>query len=189
MTAYRIKQIETAYEGWSKILRMSIQMPDGRTMLREVLNSGEAAAVLPYDLERRKVVLVKQFRAPVMHIEGHPDFLEAVAGLLDEDEPEVCARRETMEEAGIRVTTLEPVGRFWSAPGITTERLHLFLAPYSQADRVGEGGGVADEHEEIEVLEIGFSELASLMERNAIADLKTQTLVQALKLRYSEIFK
>lgn len=189
VTAYRIKQIETAYEGWRKILKMSIQMPDGRVMIREVLNSGEAAAVLPYDLGRRKVILIRQFRAPVMHIEGHPDFLEAVAGLLDEDQPEACARRETMEEAGIRVATLEPLGRFWSAPGITTERLHLFLAPYTEADRIGDGGGVADEHEEIEVLEIGFDELADLVERNAIADLKTQALVQALQLRCAGYFK
>ncbi|WP_457089552.1 NUDIX domain-containing protein [Microvirga sp. P5_D2] len=189
MTAYRIKQIETAYEGWRKIFRMSVEMPDGRTMIREVLNSGEAAAVLPYDLKRQKVILIRQFRAPVMHIEGHPDFLEAVAGLLDEDDPETCARRETMEEAGIRVATLEPVGRFWSAPGITTERLHLFLAPYAETEKVGEGGGVADEHEEIEVLEVGFDELADLAERNVIADLKTQALVQALQLRYPEHFR
>ncbi len=189
MTAYRIKQIETAYEGWRKIFRMSVEMPDGRTMIREVLDSGEAAAVLPYDLERRKVILIRQFRAPVMHVEGHPDFLEAVAGLLDEDEAETCARREAMEEAGIRLTTLEPVGRFWSAPGMTTERLHLFLAPYTQADRIGEGGGVADEHEEIEVLEVGFDELAGLVERNAIADMKTFALVQAFQIRHSDHFR
>jgi nudix-type nucleoside diphosphatase (YffH/AdpP family) len=189
VTAYRIKQIETAYEGWRKIFRMSVEMPDGRTMIREVLDSGEAAAVLPYDLERRKVILIRQFRAPVMHVEGHPDFLEAVAGLLDEDEAETCARREAMEEAGIRLTTLEPVGRFWSAPGMTTERLHLFLAPYTQADRIGEGGGVADEHEEIEVLEVGFDELAGLVERNAIADMKTFALVQAFQIRHSDHFR
>jgi nudix-type nucleoside diphosphatase (YffH/AdpP family) len=189
VTAYRIRQTETVYKGWSRLLKLSIQMPDGRTMTREILNSGDAAAVLPYDLERRTVILIRQFRGPVMHVEGHPDFLEAVAGLLDEDEPEACARRESMEEAGIRLTTLEPVGRFWSAPGITTERLHLFLAPYTQGDRVGEGGGVADEHEEIEVLEIGFDELADLLHSNAIADLKTQTLVQALQLRHSEHFR
>ncbi|WP_052954511.1 NUDIX domain-containing protein [Microvirga vignae] len=188
MTAYRIKQIDTVYEGWRKILKMTVQMPDGRTMTREVLNSGDAAAVLPYDLERRKVILVRQFRAPVMHIEGHPDFLEAVAGLLDGDEPEICARRETMEEAGIRVDRLEPVGHFWSAPGITTERLHLFLAPYTEADRVGEGGGLAHEHEDIEVLEVSFEELAGLMASNTIADMKTMILVQALQMKHPQVF-
>jgi len=188
VTAYRIKQIDTAYEGWRKLLKLTVQMPDGRTMIREMLNSGDAAAVLPYDLERRKVMLIRQFRAPVMHLEGHPDFLEAVAGLLDEDEPETCARRESMEEAGLRVERLEPLGRFWSAPGFTTERLHLFLAPYTEADRVAEGGGLADEHEEIEVLEVGFDDLARFLADNTIADLKTAVLVQALRLRHPQAF-
>ncbi|MEZ0172458.1 NUDIX domain-containing protein [Microvirga sp. TS319] len=188
MTAYRIKQVDIVYEGWRKLLNLTVQMPDGRTMIREVLNSGEAAAILPYDLGRRKVILVRQFRAPVMHVEGHPDFLEAVAGLLDEDEPETCARRESMEEAGLRIERLEPLGRFWSAPGATTERLHLFLAPYTQADRVAEGGGLADEHEEIEVLEVGFDDLAGFVVDNTIADMKTMVLVQALHLRHPHAF-
>jgi len=188
VTAYRIKQIDTVYEGWRKLLKLTVQMPDGRAMIREVLNSGDAAAVLPYDLERRKVILVRQFRAPVMHREGHPDFLEAVAGLLDGDEPDACARRETMEEAGIRVERLEPLGHFWSAPGVTTERVHLFLAPYTQADRVAAGGGLADEHEEIEVLEVGFDDLASLLADNTIADMKTAILVQALQLKHRRPF-
>jgi len=189
VTAYRIKQIDTAYEGWRKLLKMTIQMPDGRTMVREVLNSGDAAAVLPYDLERRKVILVRQFRAPVMHLQGQPDFLEAIAGLLDEDEPEACARRESMEEAGIRVERLEPLGHFWSAPGITTERLHLFLAPYTQAQRVGEGGGLAHEHEDIEVLEVSFEELADFAASNTIADMKTMILVQALQMKHPQAFR
>lgn len=189
MTAYRIKQIDTVYQGWRKLLNLTVQMPDGRTMIREILNSGDAAAVLPYDLERQKVILVRQFRAPVMHLEGHPDFLEAVAGLLDEDEPETCACRESMEEAGLRVERLEPLGRFWSAPGATTERLHLFLAPYSEADRVAEGGGLADEHEEIEVLEVGFDDLARFVADNTIADMKTMVLVQALQLRHPQAFR
>jgi len=188
VTAYRIKQIDTVYEGWRKLLKLTVQMPDGRAMIREVLNSGDAAAVLPYDLERRKVILIRQFRAPVMHREGHPDFLEAVAGLLDVDEPEACARRETMEEAGIRVERLELLGHFWSAPGATTERVHLFLAPYTQADRVGAGGGLADEHEEIEVLEVGFDDLASFLADNTIADMKTAILVQALQLKHPQAF-
>lgn len=188
MTAYRIKQIDTAYEGWRKLLKMTVQMPDGRSMVREVLNSGDAAAVLPYDLERKKVILVRQFRAPVMHLEGHPDFLEAVAGLLDDDDPEACARRESMEEAGIRVARLEPLGHFWSAPGITTERLHLFLAPYTEADRVAEGGGLAHEHEDIEVLEVSFGELVDLVASNTIADMKTMILVQALQMKHPQAF-
>ncbi|MBQ0821362.1 NUDIX domain-containing protein [Microvirga sp. HBU67558] len=163
-------------------------MPDGRTMTREVLNSTDAAAVLPYDPRARTVILIRQFRAPVMHVEGHPDFLEAVAGLLDGDAPEVCARREAMEEAGLRIGGLEPVGTVWSAPGMTTERLHLFLAPYGAADRVGEGGGLAEEHEEIEVLELGLDEVVRLLEQGAIADMKTLALVQALQLRHPELF-
>lgn len=188
MAGYRIQRVDTLHEGWSRLLKITVEMPDGRTMTREVLNSTAAAAVLPYDSERRTVILIRQFRAPVMHVEGHPDFLEVVAGLLDGDEPETCARREAMEEAGLRIATLEPVATAWSAPGMTTERLHLFLAPYTAADRVAEGGGLAEEHEDIEVLEIGLDELVSLLDKGAIADMKTLILVQALQLRHPELF-
>jgi nudix-type nucleoside diphosphatase (YffH/AdpP family) len=188
VTGYRIKQAETLYEGWRKLLKLTVEMPDGRTMAREVLNSADAAAVLPYDPEARKVILVRQFRAPVMHVEGQPDILEAVAGLLDEDEPEACAKREAMEEAGLRLRDLEKVVTAWSTPGITTERLHLFLAPYTSTDRVEEGGGLAEEHEDIEVLEIGLDELMGMLEQGAIADMKTLVLIQALQLRRPELF-
>lgn len=188
MAGYRIQQVETLYEGWRKLLKLTVRMPDGRTMAREVLNSAAAAAVLPYDSERRMVILVRQFRAPVMHVEGHPDFLEAVAGLLDGDDPEGCARREAMEEAGLRIDRLEFVAKAWSAPGLTTERLHLFLAPYTSADRVGEGGGLPEEHEDIEVLEISLDALMRMLDQGAIADMKTLTLVQSLQLRHPELF-
>jgi len=188
VAGYKIKQVETLYEGWRKLLKLTVQMPDGRTMAREVLNSADAAAVLPYDPETRKVILVRQFRAPVMHVEGESDLLEAVAGLLDEDEPEACARREAMEEAGLRLRNLERVVTAWSTPGITTERLHLFLAPYTSADRVDEGGGLADEHEDIEVLEIGLDELMGMLQQGAVTDMKTLVLIQALQLRRPELF-
>jgi nudix-type nucleoside diphosphatase (YffH/AdpP family) len=189
VAGYRIQQVETLYEGWRKLLKITVVMPDGRTMTREVVNSPDAAAVLPYDPVRRTVILIRQFRAPVMHAEGHADFLEVVAGLLDDDEPEACARREAMEEAGLRLTTLEPVGTAWSAPGMTTERLHLFLAPYTAADRVGEGGGLAEEHEEIEVLEIGLDEAMEMLAQGAIADMKALALIQALQLRHPDLFE
>jgi nudix-type nucleoside diphosphatase (YffH/AdpP family) len=188
VTGYRIKKVETLHEGWRRLLKLTVEMPDGRTMAREILNSADAAAVLPYDPEARKVILIRQFRAPVMHVEGQPEFLEAVAGLLDEDEPEACARREAMEEAGLRLSSLEKVATAWSTPGITTERLHLFLAPYTSADRVEEGGGLAEEHEEIEVLEIGLDTLMGMLEQGAIADMKTLALIQALQLRHPELF-
>src|SRR5690606_32645615 len=104
-------------------------------------------------------------------------------------EPEECARREAMEEAGLRLRILEPVGTAWSAPGITTERLTLFLAPYAPADRVGEGGGLAEEHEEIEVLELDIARLAEMMEGHAIRDMKTLILVQALRIRHPNLFE
>jgi nudix-type nucleoside diphosphatase (YffH/AdpP family) len=189
VAGYRIQQVETLYEGWCKLLKLTVEMPDGRIMAREVLNSTDAAAVLPYDPERRTAILIRQFRAPVMHVEGHPDFLEAIAGLLDGDEPEVCAKREAMEEAGLRIARLEPVGAAWSAPGMTTERLHLFLAPYAAADRIGEGGGLAEEHEEIEVLELGLDEVMRMLNQGAIADMKTLALIQALQLRHPELFE
>ena len=188
MAAYRITQIETLHEGWRKLFKFIVRMPDGRTMEREILNSQDAAAVLPYDPERRKVILVRQFRAPVMHVEERSHIMETVAGMLDGGEPEDVARREAMEEAGLRLGALEPVGRAWSAPGITTERVNMFLAPYTGADRVSEGGGLAEEHEEIEVLEIGIDELAGMLERHAIDDMKTLILAQALQLRHPELF-
>ena len=189
MAGYKIERVETLYEGWRKLLKLTVQMPDGRTMAREVLNSADAAAVLPYDLEQRRVILIRQFRAPVMHAEGQTSLLEAVAGLLDEDEPEACAKREALEEAGLRLRSLELVVTAWSTPGITTERLHLFLAPYTSADRVEEGGGLTEEHEDIEVLEIGLDELMGMLQQGAVTDMKTLVLIQALQLRHPELFR
>jgi hypothetical protein len=89
---------------------------------------------------------------------------------------------------GLRLPTLEPVGAFWSMPGVSTERMHLFLAPYGEADRVGAGGGLAAEHEEIEVVETPLAELARLADAGELTDMKTFALVQALRLRRPDLF-
>jgi nudix-type nucleoside diphosphatase (YffH/AdpP family) len=189
VAGYRITKVATLYDGWRKLLGFTVEGSDGKAMTREILECDDAAAVLPYDPGRRTVVLVRQFRVPVMHRQGEPDLLEAIAGLLEGGEPEESARREAMEEAGLRLGTLEPVGSVWSSPGAISERMHLFVAPYTAADRVADGGGLAEEHEDIEVLEIGCGELARMLDENVISDLKTLVLAQALRLRHPALFE
>jgi nudix-type nucleoside diphosphatase (YffH/AdpP family) len=188
MAPHQITGLKLAYEGWSKIFKATVKLPDGRTMDREMEDHGAAVAVLPYDPERRVAILVRQFRAPVLHAGGMPDLLEAPAGMLDEDDPEACARREAKEEVGLELRSLENFGAAWSCPGISTERMHLFLAPYGPSDRVSEGGGLAEEHEDIEVVEMPLAGLWSMVERGEIMDLKTLVLVQALKIRHPDLW-
>ena len=88
-------------------------------------------------------LLVRQFRAPPFHVAGEASMLETPAGRLDESDPAACARREAMEEVGLRLGELEPVLVTWTMPALSTERAHLFLAPYRAADRVAAGGGLA----------------------------------------------
>ena len=93
-----------------------------------------------------------------------------------------------LEELGVALHSLEFIGRFWSSPGVSTERHSLFLAPYRSTDRVGPGGGVADEHEGITVVERSFAQLAADVDQGRIADGKLVTLVLALRLRRPELF-
>jgi nudix-type nucleoside diphosphatase (YffH/AdpP family) len=184
---HEIIGVETLHEGWGKLLRLTIRLPDGHTIRREVEDHGAAVSVLPYDPERRTAILVRQFRAPPFHVDRTGAMLEAPAGMLDEDDPGTCARREAHEEVGLRLSRLEPVGRVWPMPGVSTERIHLFLAPYAAADRVGAGGGVAEEHENITVVELPLADLFAMAEKGELADMKTLVLVQALRLRHPEL--
>lgn len=184
----RILGTRTVYEGWARYLVAEVQMPDGTRIGREVEDHGPAVAVLPYDPGRRVALLVRQFRTPPCFVDGTASVLEAPAGLREEDDPEACARREAFEEVGLRLSTLEPAGRVWALPGLSTERMDLFLAPYSASDREGTGGGLAEEHESIEVVEVRLDELAAMADRGEVADMKTLCLTQTLRLRHPDLF-
>jgi nudix-type nucleoside diphosphatase (YffH/AdpP family) len=181
--------VRVAHEGWGRYLIAEVIHEDGTRISREVEDHGRAVGVLPYDPERRVATLVSQLRAPLLFAGGPPTILEVPAGLLEDEPPEEGARREASEETGLRLERLEPVVSAWSMPGISTERMDLFLAPYTQADRIGDGGGLASESEAVTVHEIPLAELAAMVDRGAISDMKTLVLLFALQLRRPELFR
>ena len=185
--AVEIKGREQVYKGWTTLHRLTLT--DGtETFTREVEDHGSAVGVLPYDPERRVVMLVRMPRGPVL-LAGQADIVEIPAGLLEAGEsPEVAARREAAEEAGLNLGTLDPVGTFWTSPGISTERITLFLAAYGLNDRVGVGGGLAQEHENISVVELPIRDAVADMESGTAVDMRVYTLLQVLRLRRPDLF-
>jgi GDP-mannose pyrophosphatase NudK len=151
-----------------------------RTLAHEVYRHGLAAAVLLYDPKRGVVTLVKQFRAGAYLSDGALATIEACAGMLDGDPPEVCAVREALEETGIVIREPQHAFDAYMSPGGMTEKIACFVAPYGEADRAGKGGGV-DEDEHITVLEIPFAEALAMIERGLIADAKTIALLYYAK--------
>ena len=188
MTTPELLAVEERYKGWSRLLIASIRLADGQIIKREIEDHGNAVCVLPYDPVRRTAIVVRQFRVPVLHAGGDPMLIEAIAGLADGDDPSACARREAMEEAGLKLQAVELVVRGWGMPGISTERMDLFLAVYEAADRVAPGGGLAEEHEEIEVIELPLSALAEMADTGKLTDMKTLALVQTLRVRKPDLF-
>jgi nudix-type nucleoside diphosphatase (YffH/AdpP family) len=174
--------------GYLTVERLRVRLSDGAHVLREVERHGDAAAVLPYDAELRCALVVRLFRAPVFEASGEELLEEACAGMIENEDAETAARREAYEELGVALDSLDLIARVWSSPGVSTERQSLFLARYRSADRTGRGGGVADEHEGISVLERPLAMLAAAADQGRIADAKLMTLVLALRLRLPQLF-
>ncbi|MCR5876721.1 NUDIX hydrolase [Phenylobacterium sp. J426] len=170
------------------MLLATIRDPGGAVFERHAEDHGESICILPYDPARRVALLITMARAPVL-IKGHPPVLEAIAGRLDGDEPADCARREAMEEGGVRLQDLEFVVKLFTLPGVSTERAYLFLAPYRAPDRVGVGGGLVSENEFIQVHEVPLEQLARMAACGEILDAKVLILTQTLQLRRPDLFR
>lgn len=184
----KIVSLETAYRGWNALYVAMVQLEDGALIKRVIEDHGPAASVLAYDPARKCALLVRQLRVPILHASGQTSVLEAIAGGTDGGGAREAAEREAMEEAGVRLSALDHIADVWSMPGVSTERIALYLAEYGAADRIAAGGGLDEEHENIEVVEMPLAGLAAMARRGAIDDLKTLALLQALMLRRPELF-
>ncbi len=147
-------------------------------LTREILDTGDGATILPYDKTRGTIILIRQFRGVAYLKEGVEGIIEACAGKLEGADPLTRIVKETEEETGIRLVG-EPTRLFeaYMSPGSFTERLTFFVAPYTAADRIGKGGGLVEEGEDIEVIETTLDDAIAMVEAGAIRDAKTITLL------------
>jgi len=154
------------------------------THTREAYDRGNGATILLYNTQKKSVILTRQFRLPT-YINGNSTgmLIETCAGLLDQDDPESCIKKETTEETGYQITQVEKVFESYMSPGSVTEILYFFIAEYSENMRVSAGGGLAHEQENIEVLELAFDDAFDMIGSGEIRDGKTIMLLQHLKIR------
>ncbi|MFU0920284.1 GDP-mannose pyrophosphatase NudK [Kluyvera sp. CHPC 1.251] len=147
---------------------------------REVYDRGNGATVLLYNRQKQSVVLVRQFRVATW-VNGNLDgmLIETCAGLLDDDEPEACIRKEAIEETGYQVSNVRKVFQLYMSPGGVTEIVHFFIAEYDERLRQNDGGGVEDE--DIDVLELPFTQAIEMIRSGEICDGKTVILLQYLQ--------
>ncbi|UKE42387.1 NUDIX domain-containing protein [Xanthomonas translucens pv. secalis] len=183
----RIRDIAVLSDNWYLLRKVSFdfQRNDGswQTLSREAYDRGNGATILLYSRAKQTVLLTRQFRLPTL-LNGNPDgmLIEACAGLLDQHDAQTCIRKETEEETGYRIENVRKVFEAFMSPGSVTERLYFFVGEYFDGDKLGAGGGVAAEGEEIEVLELTLDTALAMIESGAIADGKTIMLLQYAKL-------
>jgi GDP-mannose pyrophosphatase NudK len=187
MTEIKIIREELLSDNWYSLKKYTYEIlkKDGslHRQTREVYDRGNGAAILLYNKEYKSVILTRQFRLPSF-VNGNSsgDLIEVCAGLLDQDNPEEAIKRETEEETGYRVKEVHKVFEAYMSPGSVTEILYFFIAEYTHAMKVNEGGGVEQEQEDIEVLELSFEKALAMIESGEIKDAKTILLLQYVKI-------
>lgn len=183
----QIQKTEVLSDNWYTLNKVtySYQKQNGEweTHSREAYDRGNGATILLYNKKSRTVILTRQFRLPT-YVNGNDSgmLIEACAGLLDKDKPEDCIRKETEEETGYRISKVEKVFESYMSPGSVTEILYFFVAAYDKEMKVSEGGGLEEEQENIEVLELPFEEAYNMIQTGEIKDGKTIMLLQYAKI-------
>jgi len=177
---------EVLSEAWGRLTRVTLdyRRDDGtvQRLVRENYDHGNAAAILLFNGETRKVLLVRQFRYPVL-ANGDPAFLlEACAGLLDDDDPQTCAQREAIEETGHEPRDVLHIGDAYMSPGSVQEKVSLFVGHYDETTYRNAGGGLIEEGEELEVVELPLDDAMAMVRRGEITDGKTIILLQHIAL-------
>ncbi len=183
----RMLDVQVLSNNWYVLRKLTFDLRrrDGQwqRQSREAYDRGNGATLLLFNPRSGTVVLTRQFRAPAF-INGCTDgyLIESCAGLLDGDDPETCIRREAEEETGYRIRTPRKVFEAYMSPGSVTEKLHFFVADYEASDRIREGGGMVEEGEDIEVIEMPLDEALAGIRSGRIQDGKTVMLLQHVAL-------
>jgi len=183
----KITKTEVLSDNWYTLRKITFEYKKKNgeviTQTREAYDRGNGATILLYNQEKRSVILTRQFRLPTFTNGNETGMMiEACAGLLDQDNAEDCIRRETEEETGYQIKDVKKVFEAYMSPGSVTEILYFFIAAYSKDMKVGEGGGVDHEQENIEVLELSFEQTLEMISNGEIKDAKTIMLIQHLRL-------
>jgi len=174
---------ELLSDNWYSLNRVTFeyQREDGKweTQNREAYDRGNGAVILLYNKEKQTVVLTRQFRMPT-YLNGNPDgmMVEACAGILEKGNAEETIKMEVEEETGFKIDHVEKIFESYMSPGSVTEILHFFIGAYEDAMKIGDGGGVDEETENIEVLELSFKETLVMLKHGEIKDAKTIMLLQ-----------
>lgn len=178
----RIRHSEILADDWSTLRKTTFEYRldsgEWQEQTRETYDRGNGATILLYNLAKRTVVLTRQFRFPAYVNHHHGMLVETPAGLLDGAAPERRIREEVEEETGYRIGEVKPLWQVFMSPGSVTERVHFFTAAYEERDRIGAGGGLEHEGENIEVLEVDIDKAMEMVASGEVADGKTIMLLQ-----------
>jgi nudix-type nucleoside diphosphatase (YffH/AdpP family) len=183
----RIQDIETLAQNKGKLMSVTFEQRTRRggwqQRKREIYDNGNSAAVLPYDSERKTVLLTRQLRLPIFLQDGAESSIEACAGKLDGETADKRIVKEMEEELGYRIEKVERLFELYVSPAAIMEKIAFFTCAYSPVDKVSEGGGLAEEGEDIEVIETTLEQAAAMVAAGEIIDAKTVVLIQFLRER------